>query len=336
MLGRKKQPHQPVGLGGDRRQLFEHGLGAAAERFGVERGHRCAASQAPSFSRSSALMRVSLPSGMALVCTAWACTRRAYWRKIGRGFEPDALRCLGKAGMAGLAGVAIGAMVRGDPHHLGVGHLQGALGAPRRGGAHGADQREDSDRCGPAIGVEVVAGVVAIDQVPHQAAGDQDQRHHQPRKRMAVEHRVVARDHHQQHGQREIIVVQRALLADGAEPRVRRLARDQLRRHLFLVRDDHQKNIGGHDGADQRADMDECTAAGEDVLEQISRGDDQHESGGREQRRAIAHQAANEIIDEPACNETRDRDRDGYSRRNIQHRRIDQISARVPVILNDQ
>jgi len=93
----------------------------------------------------------------------------------------------------------------------------------------------------------------------------------------------MVRHHHQQHGQREIGVVQRALLADSAEARVRRLAPEQRRRDLALVRDDHHEDIGRHDGADDDADMDEGAAAREEMREDVGEAEDQREDAGREE-----------------------------------------------------
>ena len=40
VLGRKKQAHEPVGLGGDAREFVDHRLGAQPQSFGVDGGHR--------------------------------------------------------------------------------------------------------------------------------------------------------------------------------------------------------------------------------------------------------------------------------------------------------
>ena len=72
MLGRQKQPHQPVRLGRDRAELGEHRLGARAERLRVERAHFEPFTQRPSVSRSSSVMPVWLPSGIARFCTVCA------------------------------------------------------------------------------------------------------------------------------------------------------------------------------------------------------------------------------------------------------------------------
>ena len=97
------------------------------------------------------------------------------------------------------------------------------------------------------------------------------------------QHGEVVADHHQQDGQGEIGIVQRALLADGAEARVGRLAADQRRGDLALVGNDDHEDIGGHDGADEHADMDEGAASGKDMGE-----DDRQIRGSARRRRPRA------------------------------------------------
>src|SRR5262249_26420758 len=75
MLGTEIQPDQPLRFGGNRPQFRQHRLGARAERYDVGRAllsHRqWALSQRPSCARSSSVMLVWLPSGIALLRTVW-------------------------------------------------------------------------------------------------------------------------------------------------------------------------------------------------------------------------------------------------------------------------
>ena len=67
-----------------------------------------------------------------------------------------------------------------------------------------------------------------IVEITHQRAGDDDASHQRGNHlRVGVGHGIVVRQHHEQHGQRDVIVVGRALLRFVAPFRVGRLARDQ-------------------------------------------------------------------------------------------------------------
>ena len=79
---------------------------------------------------------------------------------------------------------------------------------------------------------------------------------------MIGDHRIVIADHHQENRQRQIGVVQRALLARGAKSLVRNFAAQQGFRGLALVRNDHHENIGRHDRADEGAHMNQRAPPG--------------------------------------------------------------------------
>jgi hypothetical protein len=151
------------------------------------------------FSRSSAVMRVSLPRGMAFDCTACTRTRRPYWR-TSQSFDAHVFRRFGETGMFRAACVADRAMMLDNIEHFGIGHLKRTRRGLRRGHRDRRGERDGGHGRGPAIGVEIVAGVVAVDEMAHQAADDDDQRDHEPRIGMAVEHRIMVRDHHQSTG----------------------------------------------------------------------------------------------------------------------------------------
>ena len=278
--------------------------------------------------RSSSVMPVSLPSGMASPFTACAriwslCAStssiearitpfggasKPSW--LGRG-EWHMTQCLPT-----IASTSPSLTV--EPRHVEL---------PRRG------QPDRRRRAPTAITGSVqpdlrkrVAGVVAVEEVADRAADDDDQRHHQPGLRVAGEHRIVAAHHHHQDGQRQVVVVDRALLADGAERRVGRSAGDQRGDDLLLVGDDDAEDVDRHDRADEGADMDEARR-------------------GR-RRRGCRHQAATTmstktttassvvlrpmrrlaepVVDQPAGAEAEHRDDDRLRRQERQHRRVDQ------------
>ena len=97
------------------------------------------------------------------------------------------------------------------------------VGLARRGHEERHEKRDRRDGQGPGIGLEAVARIGPVDQVTDHGADDEDQRHRQPDMRMAGQEGIVVRDHHQQDGQRQIVVVERALLADAAIFGIRRL-----------------------------------------------------------------------------------------------------------------
>jgi hypothetical protein len=65
--------------------------------------------------------------------------------------------------------------------------------------------------------------------------------------------------------------VHRSLLAGLAPFRIRRLAGEQRRHDLLLVRNDRGEDVGDHDRADDGADLVEGAAAREDVGENVGK-----------------------------------------------------------------
>ena len=117
------------------------------------------------------------------------------------------------------------------------------------------------------------------------AAGEQDQRHHQPGLRMAEQERIVLRHHHQQHRQRQIVVVHRALLADLAVFRIRRPRRAIICAIIFFWFGMITANtLTAMMVPTKRADMDEGAAAGEHLGVEHGREQDQREHRDREQQ----------------------------------------------------
>ncbi len=71
---------------------------------------------------------------------------------------------------------------------------------------------------------------------------------------------MVAR-HREYDGESQVVVVNRALFGDLAPDRIRLLAFQQAGDSLALEGNDDEQHVGGHDGADQRADLNECAAS---------------------------------------------------------------------------
>ena len=64
------------------------------------------------------------------------------------------------------------------------------------------------------------------------------------------EQRVVIAQHQEDDGQRQIIIVHRALFAELAPARIRLLAGNHRGDRLLLIRNDDDEDVGHHDGAD--------------------------------------------------------------------------------------
>ena len=144
-------------------------------------------------------------------------------------------------------------------------------------------------------------------------------------------------DHDEQHRQREIGIVHRALLADDAGLGVGRFAGAHLRDHPLLPRDDVEEHVGDHDRAHDRADVQVGRARAEQ-LEQAPGGKrDQHEDDPGEHPVAAAQQPAQRVVDEPAAGQHRDADRDAGADRKLHDLRVDQVGARAePVDQREQ
>jgi hypothetical protein len=99
---------------------------------------------------------------------------------------------------------------------------------------------------------------------------------------MAVRHRIVIADHHEQHRQREVGVVHRALLADDSRHRVGLAPGADVGDHSLLSRNDVKEHVGDHHRADHRADMDEGRARAEDMEERPGGNHDQCQHCARE------------------------------------------------------
>ena len=151
--------------------------------------------------------------------------------------------------------------------------------------------------------------------------------------RIGVGHGIVVRQHHEQHGQRDVIVVRRALLGFLRPFGVGRLARDQRGDGLALVGHDDEEDVGGHHRRHQRAGVDQRAAAREQQREHVARQHDIAEADQREQRVVLGERRlAEEIVDDPAERERDDADRRRLPRRERQHRGIDEEEARLAVI----
>ena len=93
-------------------------------------------------------------------------------------------------------------------------------------------------------------------------------------------------DHQEHDRQREIVVVDRALLGLLAPCGVGLLGGEQRRDRLLLVRDDDDEHVRHHDRADQRADLSKGAAAGEHMREAIGEPDEKD----------VSHQGKRDLV----------------------------------------
>ena len=193
------------------------------------------------------------------------------------------------------------------------------------------------DRQRPGDLRDGIADLMAYQKVPERHAAHDDKTGQNPSMRMVGHHREVVTHLHDQHRQRQIGVVQRTLLAGGAERRIRRLAADQSRRDLALGGNDHHEHIRRHNGADEHPDMDEGTAPRIDMGVTIGRDHDEDENQ-RGEKGWIADREgpAQRIIDDPTGREAQHRNCDRLPRRKRQDFGVDQEGAGVNVVLDDE
>ncbi len=179
-----------------------------------------------------------------------------------------------------------------------------------------------------------MVGMADIVEVADQRAGDDDQRdQHRDHRRIGVGHRVVVRQHQEQHRQGDIVVVQRALLGLLAERGIWRLASHQRGNHLALVGDDDQEHVARHPGRHQGADMDQRTTAAEHLGESEARRNDDNQPEHPEQIFILAERRlAKLVIEQPAQRQCADAQRRRLQRRERHHIGIDQIEVGLGVI----
>ena len=171
---------------------------------------------------STSVICVTLPSGIARDTTA--CSRiAAAWATI----------CAAVSSTTPFGGDAM-------PSHRGcsawhVAQRAAMIGCTSRSATRSFDDRpcgRDRDgKCQRAGGRQQrdrprgAAAMAQVEEMPDVGCEQQQAREHEPRVRMPERHRVVIADHRQQHGQREVVVVHRPLLAAHPVDRVGRARR---------------------------------------------------------------------------------------------------------------
>ncbi len=174
-----------------------------------------------------------------------------------------------------------------------------------------------------------------VEEDAREDSDEHDHEQHEPRATGSVREREVTRDHREQHGEREVVVVHRALLGDDAREGIR-LASCLLRvDQLPMRRDDVEEDVPRHDGPDHRADLEERRPRLEELRASPRRDGGQHEDQHPEREAVVHEQPAEDVVDDPCDNEQAGADRHGLPRRQVGHLRVDQIGACVEVVEDD-
>jgi len=129
----------------------------------------------------------------------------------------------------------------------------------------------------------------------------------------AVGEGEVPRQHRQQNRQREVVVLDRALLRLDPRSRVR-LATGLLRAdELALRRDDVEEDVCGHHRPDHRPDL-EPRGPGAEELGRPPRGERDEQEEHRPQHAWVGDEPVEDVVDDPSCGKEPDRNGDGDPR----------------------
>ena len=170
--------------------------------------------------------------------------------------------------------------------------------------------------------------VFGVEEMPDKRTNHQHQRQNHPRIISRKNRRIMAANHHENHRQGEVIIVQRALLATHAITRVRRSASPQGGNDLFLPGDDHHQHIGNHDRADGHTHLDKGTARRENLCIAPGKRHQKDKTGGSKRGVTAAKGAAAHAIIEPPANGNADKaDGDRLPRLYIENLKINHIEA---------
>ena len=151
--------------------------------------------------------------------------------------------------------------------------------------------------------------MLRIEEVPDDRTGDHDQPDDGDRIARRPCQRVMVRQHQEDDGQGQVVVVGRAELGLLAELRVGRATGQQFGDHLLLVRDDDEEDAGRHPGGDHRAGMEKGGTAVEDLGEgEGGKKDIDEERDAENDTVPAERRAAQALIDEPAHHDAADAD----------------------------
>ncbi len=196
---------------------------------------------------------------------------------------------------------------------------------------HDDDEQDDRNRPSPVR----IAGVpvARVEPVPDHDADQEDQRGDDPVELRGERQRIVVRQHQEDDGQRQVVVVQGSGLGDPSVFRVRLPTCLQIGDDDLLVRDDDHEDVGRHDRRGERTEMQERGASGEE-LRVAPCHCDEHAIENDHQGRVVLpeRRLADLVVDDPAQDQRRDRDQDRNRCRYVQHAAIDEEEIRTGIV----
>ena len=206
------------------------------------------------------------------------------------------------------AGVARCAALGDHALHLGEGYGS----ARRRRGGLGPEpdgDPDDADGCDHRDPPRASARVPLVEEDADERGQHGDENEHEPCLVRAEGERSVARQHREEDRERQVVVVDRAVL--GLEQRGGvRLALLLHRVHELSVRgDDHEQDVRRHDRPDHRADL-EVRGAGREELTGTPGGEREQGDADDDERHlaSLAYGAAEHVVDEPGEDDAADAD----------------------------
>jgi hypothetical protein len=229
----------------------------------------------------------------------------------------------------------------GQDDFLGSGECRGGrqcsrLDVARTGGGEKADRDHAERGCAPDPPGRRAAGVPLVEEVTDDRAEREHDRDDHPIVAGREQQRIVIADHQHHDRQGQVVVVDRAFLAGLAELRVGRLAGEQRSDDLLLVRDDRQKHVGDHDGADDRADLVERAASAQHMREGVGEADQEQIAADREGK-FVAGEArpAGGLIEQPCDEQAAETEQARLQRCQVEHRFVDQEQFCIEIIDDD-
>ena len=143
----------------------------------------------------------------------------------------------------------------------------------------------------------------------------------------------MVRQHHEQYGQRNVVVVRRTHLGFLRPLGIGGLAGEELGHGFALVGHDDQKDVGGHHGRHQRSGVNERPSAGKHLSEDEAHHHDEAETDEREQRVVVGEgRFAQQIVNQPAEGERENADQRRLPRLQSHDRGVDEKKARLSVV----
>ena len=177
----------------------------------------------------------------------------------------------------------------------------------------------------------------AVEEHAQERAEDGDGDEDEPRLARPEHEGEVPREHREEHGEGQVVVVNRAVLrleergGVGLAPLLHR--RDE----LAVRGDDHEEDVRGHDRPEHHADLQVRGTRGEELAGGPGRERDEARADDGERDLAPrAERAAEEVVDDPGECDAGDAEGDGLSGREIGDGRIDEARLRVRVVEDDE